>query len=90
MTTMIVRLRVRDFDRWRSVFDTMADARREAGIVSATVHRDVDDRGVVVTILRASSAAAARAWAGSDVLRAAMQQAGVEGVPDVEILDDLG
>jgi hypothetical protein len=79
MATVIVRFRVADFDHWKRVFDAMALTRLEHGIESATVHRDADDPAAIVTILTARSLREARAWARSDVLRAAMAEAGVEG-----------
>ena len=89
MATMIVRFRVADFDRWKAVFDGMAAARRDHGIVGSSVHRDVEDPSVVVTILSAATLDAARAWGGSADLRSAMAKAGVEGIPDVQFLEDV-
>jgi hypothetical protein len=89
MATMIVRFRVADFDHWKRVFDAMALPRLENGIDSATVHRDADDPATVVTILTARSLREARAWARSDVLRAAMADGGIEGPAAVQILTDL-
>ena len=89
MATMIVRLRVEDFERWRRVFDAMAPARLENGIVGASIHRDAEDPAVVVTILTAGSLAEARAWGRSEVLRRAMDDAGVIGTPEVAFLEDV-
>lgn len=88
MATAIVRLRVADFDQWRRVFDSLATARTEYGIVAATAHRDAADPAEVVTILTARNLAAARAWLASAVLRNGMAEAGVIGRPEVELLED--
>jgi hypothetical protein len=89
MATMIVRLRVADFDGWAAVFDGMAAARREHGIVASSVHRDADDRNVVVTILRAATVDGLRNWGGSAALQEAMAEAGVKGAPEVQYLEDV-
>jgi hypothetical protein len=89
MATIIVRFRVADFDHWKRVFDAMALTRLEHGIEAATVHRDADDPATVVTILSARSLRDAHAWARSDVLRAAMADAGIEGPAAVQILTDV-
>jgi quinol monooxygenase YgiN len=89
MATIIVRFRVTDFDRWKAVFDRMAATREEHGIAGSSVHRDAEDPNVVVTILRAASLQAARAWGGSEALRSAMAEAGVVGPPEVQYLDDV-
>jgi len=89
MATMIVRFQVQDFDRWKAVFDEMAEARREHGILSASVHRDAADRDMVVTILQARTLDDAKAWGNSDALREAMSEAGVDDVVEIEYLEDV-
>ena len=89
MTTMIVRFRVREFERWKAVFDSVAKQREEHGIVDASVHRNVEDRDMIVTILEARSLDVAKSWGNSDALRAAMARAGVEDIVEVEYLEDV-
>lgn len=89
MATMIARFRVRDFGRWRAFFDRMAPARKEYGIVGASVHRDASDPNVVVTILAAAPVGDLRRWAASEALRAAMTEAGVGGPPELRFLEDV-
>jgi heme-degrading monooxygenase HmoA len=89
MATMIVRFEVEDFDRWKTVFDKMGEARREHGIVDATVHRNVSDPDTIVTILRAKTLRDAQAWGNSDTLREAMTKAGAVGVIEIEYLEDI-
>lgn len=89
MATMIVRFHVADFERWKAVFDSMAPARASHGITGWSVHRDADDLESVVTILRARSVSAARGWGASPVLRQATMRAGVDGVPQIQYLEDV-
>jgi heme-degrading monooxygenase HmoA len=90
MATMIVRFQVDDFDRWKTVFDGMGDARREHGIADASVHRNVSDPDTIITILRAKTLRDAQAWGNSDTLREAMSRAGADGVVEIEYLEDVG
>ena len=89
MATMIVRFQVRDFNLWKAVFDDMDEARRAHGISAASVHRNTAERDLVVTILRTDTIEAARAWGNSDALRTAMSHAGVDGVVEIEYLEDV-
>jgi hypothetical protein len=81
----IVEHRVASYDTWRKAFDAHADARTQGGIVSAAVHRSVDDPDLVVIQLEASSLDRLRAFLGSADLKAAMQNAGVQGPPRITI-----
>ena len=89
MATMIVRNTVSDFERWRTAFEQHASVRREYGITSATIHRDVDDPNEVVVILKASDIGRAKEFASSESLRDAMQEAGVTGVPTMWFTEDV-
>ncbi len=88
MATAIVRLKAADFHHWKRVFEALAPARLEYGIVAATAHRDTADPEEIVTILTAKTVSALRAWLASAVLRDAMAEAGVVGRPTVQILED--
>ena len=51
--TVIVSLKVSDFDQWKTAFDGHAPAREAAGI-NATAYRNLDDEGNAVVIGNAS------------------------------------
>ncbi len=52
--TVIVSLKVSDFDQWKTAFDGHAAAREAAGI-NATAYRNLDDEGNAVATGTASS-----------------------------------
>lgn len=89
MATMIVTHRVSSFDSWKTAFDAHERARRGAGFSSAAVHRDHADPNVVTVVLSTPSLDQAKAFAGSAELRDAMQNAGVQGPPEIRFLDDV-
>jgi quinol monooxygenase YgiN len=89
MATMIVRHRVANFEQWKAVFDSMERTRLEHGWIGHTVHRDAADPNLVVIVNRIMSIEGAKRYGGSEALRAAMAQGGVQGTPDVQFLEDV-
>jgi hypothetical protein len=51
MATLQIEHSITDYDTWRRAFDTMAEARRRAGVLRARVARPVDDPRYVVVHL---------------------------------------
>lgn len=49
MVTLFARHGVKDYDKWRSGYDGNAEMIKEYGVIEDTVHRAVDDNGVIVT-----------------------------------------
>lgn len=89
MATMIVTHRVQSFDSWKNAYEAHASARKAAGFTSASVHRDHADPNLVTIVLRNPSLDAAKTFAGSPDLKAAMKNAGVEGPPEIRFLNDV-
>ncbi len=89
MASMFVRHRVADYEKWKTVFDEHEPARAAAGATAHSLHRDADDPNVLIIALRVADIARAKAFAGSDDLRAAMERAGVEGPPEFWFAEDV-
>lgn len=87
MAHMLVTHKVEDFDTWKAIFDEVKPMRDEAGEISATLFRDASDPNTVTALFEWDSLDNARAYAGSDQLRAAMQKAGVAGPPTITFLN---
>jgi hypothetical protein len=79
----IVTHKVKDFDSWKAAYDKHADARKNAGITGGAVNRNAADANEVIVYMQADSHDALKAFIASDDLKAAMQEAGVEGAPDI-------
>jgi heme-degrading monooxygenase HmoA len=88
MPYLLVQHPVEDYDKWKRVFDEHATARKAAGSKGGVVLRDADDPNQVTILLEIENLADARAFAGSDDLREAMQRAGVTGPPNVSFLKE--
>ena len=83
MATLFVRHQVADYDAWRRVFDAAKPQQEAAGVLAAAIYRSVDDPNELTVSHDFDSLEAARAWADSPELHAAMQSAGVLGAPTV-------
>jgi hypothetical protein len=82
MTTLTVRHSVPDYAAWKSVFDTHGEIRRSHG---ATGHRVLRDGNDILVLLEFPDEAAAQSFQADTSLRAALQEAGVQGPPDVSL-----
>ncbi len=89
MVHVLVRHKVADFNRWKQAFDSHLASRKHAGETAFRVFHSVDDPREVVLFLDWDSIEGARKFMKSDDLRKAMQQAGVEGAPEVQYIEDV-
>lgn len=89
MASMFIKHRVGDYATWKQAFDEHESARRGATITAHGLHRDHDDPNVVIVAFRATDMKRAQEFAQSDDLRTAMQQAGVQGPPEIWFADEV-
>ena len=90
MPYVIVRHKVADYAKWRSVYDEHGATRGSAGCTGTHVFRNADVSDEVLIALVWDDLENARKFAASDDLREAMQRAGVVDQPDIYFLDDAG
>lgn len=88
MSYLLVKHTVKDYDAWKPAFDKHEATRRAGGSRGSHVLRNADSPNEVILLFEWDSAANARKFATSDDLRSVMQQAGVQGAPDVYFLDE--
>jgi quinol monooxygenase YgiN len=89
MATMFVRHKVNDYSNWKRVYDEFASVRKEKGVTGASVHRDANDRNLIVVTHRFKDMNAATAFANSEELKSAMANAGVSGPPEIWFGEDI-
>jgi uncharacterized protein (DUF1330 family) len=82
MTTLAVRHSVADYETWKSFFDKHDVGRRSHG---ATGHRVLRDGNDLLVLIEFPDAASAQAFQSDPSLRTAMQNAGVQGAPDISL-----
>jgi heme-degrading monooxygenase HmoA len=89
MVHVLVRHKVADFNRWKEAFDAAILARKRAGEIGVRLFHSLDDAREVFLLLDWESAELARKFMTSDELRDKMQQAGVQGAPEIQYLEDV-
>jgi hypothetical protein len=85
MALLAVQHTVRDYPAWQAVFDTLDEIERDWGVTAASVHRLAEVPNVVLVLRHFATVAQARGFLTNRVVQAAMQRAGVEGDPRIEI-----
>jgi len=85
--TVIVSLKVADFDQWKATFDGHAPAREAAGI-NAVAHRNLDDEGNAVAIGTAPSKEAFIAFFTAPEMQQVQKDAGVLAPPEIKFLEE--
>ncbi len=89
MPSILFRLNVEDYARWKPVFDEHSATRKDMGSKGGQLFRDAGDPNQVVVLMEWDNLERARQFTQSDVLREAMQRSGVSGQPDVYFLDEV-
>jgi quinol monooxygenase YgiN len=87
--TLVIRHHVRDYAAWRKVYDEVEPLRAQYGCIAQRVMRLPDDGNELFVTHDFSSAEQAGSFAHDPALREAMDRAGVEGAPRIEIFTDV-
>ena len=93
MPFLLERHKVRDYDRWKEVFDEDADNRAASGSRGARIVRNADDPSKVIVLFEWENLEMARERVGSEALSQKFDEAGVaEGVQRTEFyfLEEAG
>ena len=88
MVHVLVRHKVADYSRWKEAFDSHLATRKRAGETGYHLFHSVDDPRDVFVLLDWTSVEEARKFMNSDALRQRMKDAGVQGTPEVQYLED--
>lgn len=89
MVTMFARHTVSDYSHWKRVYDEVASVRKQKGVVGANVYRAVNDPNSITVAHQFKSLDAAKEFADSAELRAAMDKAGVNGKPEFWFAEEV-
>jgi hypothetical protein len=85
MALLTVRHDVRNYDDFRTVYDSMSELQQQWGVTAESVYQLAGGPNTVLVLHHFATVAQAEAFLTSRELQAAMKQAGVEGEPRVEI-----
>ena len=83
MTTLFVRHTVADYAAWRRIFDGFADTQKALGVTDKAVYQAADNANDITVTHDFATLEAAKAFAGSPDLKAAMNDAGVTSAPTI-------
>jgi heme-degrading monooxygenase HmoA len=82
---MIVTHRVKDFAKWKMVYDQDDSNRLASGVHSFVIGRSVPDSNTVIVTTKIDDQQKAKAFGNSPSLKKAMQKGGVVGPPTVRM-----
>ena len=88
MASMLAQHHVKDFPAWKKVYDSEADFRHSSGELSDQVFHDASDPNKVTLLFKWDSLANAQKFSQSAELKAAMERAGVDGMPVITFLTE--
>jgi heme-degrading monooxygenase HmoA len=88
MTSMLIQIKVKDFEAWKKGFDAGSSLRSSNGEISHQIYRNASEPNKVATVFQWNSLANAQKFAQSPELKAAMERSGVEGAPTVYFLSE--
>lgn len=88
MVHVMVRHKVADYARWKEAFDSHLTNRKRAGETGCHVFHSVEDPHEIFLLLDWQTVDEARKFMNSDDLHQRMKDAGVQGTPDVQYLED--
>ena len=83
MTTMFVRHTVANYQAWRKVYDGFAPVQKAKGVTAQAVYQAADNPNDITVTHDFATVETAHAFANSEELKSAMQNAGVAGAPTI-------
>jgi hypothetical protein len=83
MTTLFVRHAVANYKAWRKVYDDFAPVQKAKGVTAQAVYQAADNPNDITVTHDFATDEAAHAFANSEELKSAMQNAGVVGAPTI-------
>ncbi|OGM11216.1 hypothetical protein A2Z22_00665 [Candidatus Woesebacteria bacterium RBG_16_34_12] len=89
MPHVLIRHKVKDYKKWKSVFDEHIDFRKAGGEKGGQVFRNIDNTSEVITVLKWDTIEKARKFIESVDLKKAMEKAGVDGKPEIYFLEEV-
>jgi hypothetical protein len=81
MGMLIIRHKVKDYGKWRPMFDKHSLMQKAAGLSNPRVFRSADDRSEIVVVFDTKDTKRAKDFAASPDLRETMAKAGVMDDP---------
>jgi quinol monooxygenase YgiN len=89
MVHVLVHHKIADYNRWKATFDSDLTARKRAGEIGFRVFYNAEDAHDIFLLSDWESVEEVRNFMNSKELKDRMQQAGVQGAPEIRYLEDV-
>ena len=89
MGMLIIRHKVKDYGKWRPMFDEHSLMQKAAGLSNPRVFRSADDKSEIVVVFETKDTKRAKDFAASPDLRETMAKAGVMDDPTIFFLESV-
>jgi hypothetical protein len=89
MGMVIIRVKVKDYAKWRPVFDGHVAKQKAAGLTHPRIMRSADDKKEIVVIFDEMDMTKAKEFGASADLKEAMMRSGVIDQPTVYFLEPI-
>lgn len=89
MSYLLVRHKIKDYAKWKSVFDEHGSTRRSGGSKGGRLLRSADNPNEIVILFEWDDLKKARQFAQSEDLKKIMERAGVVDRPDIYFLEEI-
>lgn len=89
MANLLVHHKVQDYNKWKPFFDEHSSFRAQNGSKGGKVFRNANDPNDLFILFEWDSVENIQKFAQSDNLKETMAKAGVIGMPDVHILEEV-
>lgn len=89
MGMLIIRHKVKDYGKWRPMFDEHSLMQKAAGLSNPRVFRSADDKSEIVVVFDSKDTKRAKDFAASPDLRETIAKAGVMDDPTIFFLESI-
>ncbi len=89
MAYLLFRGKVKDYKKWKPIFDEFADIRKKYGSKGGRLFRNADNPNEPVILIEWESIEKARKYTQSEEIKKAFERGGVIGKPEFYFLEEV-
>ncbi len=89
MANILAKIRVENYEKWKTLFDKFADERKSKGSQGATIFRDAEDPNLVIVLFDWDNPNNAQKFHESQVNQKIPQKGGVLEEEEIHILSEV-
>jgi heme-degrading monooxygenase HmoA len=89
MAYVLIRHKVKDYDKWKNIFDENYAYRKAGGCTGGRLFRNIDDQSEITIVFKWDTIENARKFTESEDLKKRMQKGGIIEKPDIFFLEKV-